>query len=186
MAHATDVPVSTEQLNYIRKLMTRHEEQNEVSGAATNDGQNVEEVGLHDMITEEMCLHKKVARVSWFSAASRKEQTSLKNTDILLDEEHDSDSDTDTDTEVSKFFFGPVKNFRTAENLKFCGKNIDGSDHSGKQKSESCGAQWDVFRRHDVPKLVEYLRMHSHEFTQTYGLQKLVSPEKDARLYYYF
>ncbi|KAF2305053.1 hypothetical protein GH714_001391 [Hevea brasiliensis] len=78
LAHTTDVPVSSEQLNYIRKLMKKRKEQNEVSRAAPNDGQNVEEVGLHDMITEEMCLHKKVARVSWFSAASHKAQTSLK------------------------------------------------------------------------------------------------------------
>ncbi|KAF2303455.1 hypothetical protein GH714_018510 [Hevea brasiliensis] len=176
LAHTTDVPVSTEQLNYIRKLMKRHKEQNEVLGAGLIDGQDVEEVGLHDMITEEMCLHKKVARVSWFSAASHKAQTlSLKDRDAYLDEECDSDSDTDTDTEVSKFFFGPVKSCRASENLKFCGKYTDGSNHFGKQKvAESCGAQWDVFRRQDVPKLVEYLRKHSNEFNQTYGFQKLV------------
>ncbi|KAJ9136251.1 hypothetical protein P3X46_033343 [Hevea brasiliensis] len=175
LAHTTDVPVSSEQLNYIRKLMKKRKEQNEVSKAAPNDGQSVEEVGLHDMITEEMCLHKKVARVSWFSAASHKAQTSLKNRDLFLDGEHDSDSDTDTDTEVSKFFFGPVKSCRTSENMNFCGKNTDGSDHFRKQEvAEYCGAQWDVFRRQDIPKLVEYLRRHSNEFTHTYGLQKLV------------
>ncbi|KAF2305077.1 hypothetical protein GH714_001623 [Hevea brasiliensis] len=117
LAHTTDVPVSSEQLNYIRKLMKKRKEQNEVSRAAPNDGQNVEEVGLHDMITEEM----------------------------------------------------------TSENMNFCGKNTDGSDHFRKQEvAEYCGAQWDVFRRQDIPKLVEYLRRHSNEFTHTYGLQKLV------------
>ncbi|KAF2305054.1 hypothetical protein GH714_001394 [Hevea brasiliensis] len=59
--------------------------------------------------------------------------------------------------------------------MNFCGKNTDGSDHFRKQEvAEYCGAQWDVFRRQDIPKLVEYLRRHSNEFTHTYGLQKLV------------
>ncbi|XP_050227373.1 lysine-specific demethylase JMJ28 isoform X2 [Mercurialis annua] len=176
LTHTADIPVSTEQLNYIRKLMTKHKEQNQVNGVAPLDGQNMEEVGMHDMITEEMSLHKKVARMSWFSAASREVHTSkIKNRDLLLDGDDDSDSDTDTDTEVSKFFVGPVRNSRALENLKFQGKHRESSDQFRKQKpAESCGSRWDVFRRQDVPKLVEYLRRHSNEFTQTYGFRKHV------------
>ncbi|KAJ4976463.1 hypothetical protein NE237_001569 [Protea cynaroides] len=41
-------------------------------------------------------------------------------------------------------------------------------EHISKQVSDSCGAQWDVFRREDVPKLQEYLRRHFYEFRHTY------------------
>lgn len=42
----------------------------------------------------------------------------------------------------------------------------------GNNFSKSCGAQWDVFRRQDVPMLSEYLCRHSDEF-----IHEHVSPE---------
>ncbi|KAG6778660.1 hypothetical protein POTOM_015000 [Populus tomentosa] len=185
LAHTTDVPVSTKQLNYIRKLMTKHKEQNKESSEATLNEENIE-VELHDMFREDMQVNKKVARISWFSAATHEAHaSSLKDREMFHDGDSDSDSDTDTDTEVSKFFFGPVKNSRTSDNLKFYGKHSESSNHFRMKKlSESCGAQWDVFRRQDVPKLTEYLRRHFNEFTYTYGLQKhMVHPILDQNFF---
>lgn len=183
MVHATDVPVSTEQLNYIRKLMKKHKEQNSLGEKTVIDEQNIEKLGLHDMVGEEMQLHKKVARVSWFSAATHEDHNlSCKERDAFPDGEQDtcSDSDTDTDTEVSKFFFGPVKSSRTSENRKYGLNHADISNCFAKEKvAESCGAQWDVFRRQDVPMLIEYLRRHSNEFSDTYGFRKRVSVRND-------
>ncbi|KAJ6364090.1 hypothetical protein OIU76_029100 [Salix suchowensis] len=143
LAHTTDVPVSTKQLNYIRKLMTKHKEQNKESREATLDEENFE-VKLNDMFREDMKVNKKVARVSWFSAATHEAHaSSRKDREMFHDGDSDSDTDTDTDTEVSKLFFGPVKSSRTSDNLK-----------------------------QDVPKLTEYLRRHSNELTYTHGLQK--------------
>ncbi|KAB5560524.1 hypothetical protein DKX38_005481 [Salix brachista] len=171
LAHTTDAPVSTKQLNYIRKLMTKHKEQNKESREATSDEENFE-VKLNDMFREDMKVNKKVERVSWFSAATHEAHASSRK-DREMFHDGDSDSDTDTDTEVSKFFLGPVKSSRTSDNLKFHGKNSESSNHFRMKKlSGSCGAQWDVFRRQDVPKLTEYLRRHSNELTYTHDLQK--------------
>ncbi|KAJ6416494.1 hypothetical protein OIU84_002368 [Salix udensis] len=181
LAHATDVPVSTKQLNYIRKLMTKHKDQNKESGEAPLDEENIE-VELHDMFREDMLVNKKVARASWFSAARHEAHaSSLKDKGVFHDGDSDSDSDTDTDTEVSKFFFGPAKSSRSSDNLKFHGNHSETSNHF---RSESCGAQWDVFRKQDVPKLVEYLRRHSNEFTHTDGFQKhMVHPILDQNFF---
>ncbi|PPD76743.1 hypothetical protein GOBAR_DD26323 [Gossypium barbadense] len=50
--------------------------------------------------------------------------------------------------------------------------------------AKSCGAEWDVFRRQDVPKLMEYLRKHSNEFGHTCGFQKhVVHPILDQNFF---
>ncbi|CAN1222055.1 Lysine-specific demethylase JMJ28 [Linum grandiflorum] len=101
-------------------------------------------------------LHSKVARVSWFTASAhgpieqdvhdRVRPNSDSDSDTNTDT--DSDTDTDTDSEISKFFISHEKH------------------------DESCGAIWDVFRRQDVPKLVEYLRQQCNKLTDAYGSRK--------------
>ncbi|KAE8732493.1 Lysine-specific demethylase 3B, putative isoform 2 [Hibiscus syriacus] len=47
-----------------------------------------------------------------------------------------------------------------------------------------CGATWDVFRRQDVPKLIEYLKKYANEFDHTCGFQKhVVHPILDQNFF---
>ncbi|KAL9243561.1 hypothetical protein vseg_017434 [Gypsophila vaccaria] len=51
-------------------------------------------------------------------------------------------------------------------------------------KSEPCGAQWDVYRRQDVPKLLEYIMKHVEELSYSNGyLKNVVHPILDGSFY---
>ncbi|CAN1222058.1 Lysine-specific demethylase JMJ28 [Linum grandiflorum] len=165
LVHAADARVSTEQLNYIRKLMKKNSENNRGNGEA----ENIDELRLHDLVQEHNTqLHSKVARVSWFTASAHGPiEQDVHDRDSDTNTDTDSDTDTDTDSEISKFFISHVKGSRTSEHLRMETDPVTEEKHD-----ESCGAIWDVFRRQDVPKLVEYLRQQCNKLTDAYGSRK--------------
>ncbi|XP_075106138.1 lysine-specific demethylase JMJ26 isoform X2 [Nicotiana tabacum] len=59
------------------------------------------------------------------------------------------------------------------------GNKFDGSEE------ENGGAEWDIFRRQDVPKLEEYLKKHYKEFRHTLGspVDQVVHPIHDQVFY---
>ncbi|KAI3718807.1 hypothetical protein L6452_19691 [Arctium lappa] len=58
------------------------------------------------------------------------------------------------------------------------------SRYGEEQVIDTCGAQWDIFRREDVPKLVDYLREHFDKLGKSYGSpEKVVHPLFDEVYY---
>ncbi|KAL3522218.1 hypothetical protein ACH5RR_015052 [Cinchona calisaya] len=51
----------------------------------------------------------------------------------------------------------------TSKEKKFSCEDLNGASDNNSENSQS-GALWDVFRRQDIPKLIEYLRVHKKEF----------------------
>ncbi|XP_050289017.1 lysine-specific demethylase JMJ28 isoform X3 [Quercus robur] len=196
LAHTTDAPISAEQLTKIRKLLKKHNSQCQRESSRTTDqikankvnkklsnGENIEDSGLQNITGEEMHLRKRVARVSCFSPASHEKcARSLKNSKMSQDEGYDSDSDFDTEASLSSN--GPVLSSQTSDKRKFGNHSQNSNSYRKKLFSESSGAQWDVFRRQDVPKLIEYLQRHSNEFSHMSGLHKhVVHPILDQSVF---
>ncbi|XP_062113951.1 anthranilate phosphoribosyltransferase, chloroplastic-like [Humulus lupulus] len=108
-----------------------------------------------------MHLRKKIARVSCSSATTHESwDRNLKESNSSLDVEFDSDSET----------FLPscdnIHGLETSEDRKNFKGNNKSSNHDGKKSlAVSDGAQWDIFRRQDVPKFIDYLKRHSNEFS---------------------
>ncbi|CAH8335156.1 unnamed protein product [Eruca vesicaria subsp. sativa] len=56
---------------------------------------------------------------------------------------------------------------------------------SENSKAVHGGAVWDIFRREDVPKLIEYLKRHKHEFRQLYNepVKSIFHPIHDQTMF---
>ncbi|KAJ9535526.1 hypothetical protein OSB04_un001337 [Centaurea solstitialis] len=58
------------------------------------------------------------------------------------------------------------------------------SRYGEEQVIDTCGAQWDVFRREDVPKLLDYLRKYSDKLAKFYGSPEMVVHPLFDKVYY--
>ncbi|KAI3795784.1 hypothetical protein L1987_38443 [Smallanthus sonchifolius] len=60
----------------------------------------------------------------------------------------------------------------------------ESDDEVSSQVANGCGAQWDIFRREDVPMLLEYLKKYSDKLSRSHGSsRKLVHPLFDEVFY---
>ncbi|XP_022716006.1 lysine-specific demethylase JMJ25 isoform X2 [Durio zibethinus] len=196
LAHATDASVSMKQLNKIRKLMKKKKSQDQKELANTTldqkmaykvkeksppHGKNMEEVGMNEMIGKEMHAYDGVPKVSRLpSAVHDAHDLGFKDRDVYHDKEDSSDSDSDSDcnsnSEPALLPCHTIHNTEALEKQEVFGERTD--------LAKSCGAEWDVFRRQDVPKLMEYLRKHSNEFGHTCGFRKhVVHPILDQNFF---
>ncbi|XP_010277904.1 PREDICTED: lysine-specific demethylase JMJ25-like [Nelumbo nucifera] len=178
LTHTSEVPLSIDQLAKIKKLKNKHKAQDRRESLKTAiDKKMVNELKQKTSLSNKEKLgtsesmdatrgwkksSKEAARVSTSPPDLKVPEecyTSVKDEKLLDAGEYDSDS--------------------KATNgyccTAHCSKTSEVGDTLCQKKNEeepivpsSCGAQWDVFRREDAPKLQEYLRRHFAEFRHTY------------------
>ncbi|CAJ2678394.1 unnamed protein product [Trifolium pratense] len=190
MTHSADVPLSTEQLTKIRKLLKKHKAlcqvesvdteqlpEQEVKGMTLSHAEEMEQKGLPSMGKEGMEFFRRVDRTSCISSTgAKKASTQSMDNNISQDGERGifSDSEPSLDGTVHTTNLSEHNNPRSPS---------ESSNSYKKKFPEHSGAQWDVFRRQDVPKLIEYIKRHCDELTYTHDSHKMVHPILDQSIF---
>nr|XP_043622981.1 lysine-specific demethylase JMJ25 [Erigeron canadensis]XP_043622982.1 lysine-specific demethylase JMJ25 [Erigeron canadensis]XP_043622983.1 lysine-specific demethylase JMJ25 [Erigeron canadensis] len=159
LVHATEVPISEKKLNKVKILLEKYNSQdlNEPSGKSKIKNNIDEACGKSSFSSE-------VTQQSELEDNTNEELTQITNGHpcVFSDDSRIGDSD-DED---------------------LCQDEDGSSNYNEGKVIDTRGAQWDVFRREDVSKLVEFLRKYSNELNSSYcSPKKVIHPILDESFY---
>ncbi|XP_017223213.1 lysine-specific demethylase JMJ28 [Daucus carota subsp. sativus] len=213
LVHATDILISKKELNRLKRLLKLYADQDhsrstskaadqpsvnkvlertsafhsehikDVTGKSSLRSEITEESILQDRAVKNLNKPDKIAKASTFSKVSSRGDARSTRPNKKSDT---SDKDYDLDSDLTIFCSGTTYRIKDLENECLAHNNTEGSSCSkAKPVADSCGAQWDIFRRQDVPQLLEYLRRHCDESIPAfYNPMHVVHPIFDNSFYF--
>lgn len=146
MAYTTDAPLSPDHLTKVTKLLKKHQTlcQRGSPMIITEHVEDKEQKETESIAMEGTDFYRRVNRSSYINEVKTIPSRSLED-NASNNEEPVSCSDSDSDSEKTLSSLPLHKAVRSTEMYSV--------------------AQWDVFRRQDEPKLLEYLKRHADEFS---------------------
>lgn len=201
LAHATDVPISTKELSTLKTLLKKckgqdhtkstenatdqpfinqvnrksssnTEEAEDLTGKSSIRSEVTEDSVLQDVTAEDLNLSDGMAKVSISAGDSHRGDAQSVGDQNMSNA---NEQDPEFNSEATIVCSGTIHRFEDSEDENSLQDDIESSScNEEKSVADSCGAQWDIFRRQDVPKLLEYLKRHSSELSRAYCTPKHV------------
>ncbi|KAL8103889.1 lysine-specific demethylase JMJ28-like isoform X3 [Apium graveolens] len=210
LVHATDIPVSKKEINTLKTLLKMYTDNDhsisrstskavyrplvsevlertsifnsrsakDLTGKSSLRSGITEESVFQDQPVKELNFPDRIAKASASSGVgSRGNARSFRPKKLSGTSEFDSD--------VTILCCASSHRFKDMVNeYSFCDDIERYSCGKAKPVVDSCGAQWDIFRRQDVPQLLEYLRRHCDESIHNPTHVEVVHPILDNSFYF--
>lgn len=195
LVHTKDVPVSQKEINRLKTLLEKYKDQDhskstnkvvdqpltnktegtlasnsecfkDVTGKSSLRGENTEDLVFRDWPVIDLNFPDSNAKASTHSGfSSRGDAGSIQSKNMSKANEQDHEFDSETTIYCS----GTIHRLEDLEHEKLCRHDTQSSScRKEEPEADSCGAQWDIFRRQDVPNLLEYLRRHCNDSIPAY------------------
>ncbi|XP_076940879.1 lysine-specific demethylase JMJ28-like [Bidens hawaiensis] len=161
LVHATELLISEKKLNKVKILLKKYSSQDHNESSRKNKNKNI-----IDDACGKSSFSSEVTQQSELEDNTNEELTQTPNDDGPCVFSDDDSSNCDSDEDLCD--------------------DEDESCSSGNEGKvvDTCGAQWDVFRREDVDKLVEFLRKYSNQLNSSCcSPLKVVHPILDESFY---
>lgn len=175
-----EIPLSTDQLSRISKLLKKHKVlcKKVSSKTTTEHAEDWEQNEMRSLVREGTEFLRRVSRTSCISSEAKTICNQNLDTNISGDKECRSYSETQKAQRSLSFHSIVLSSEMSPDhNPRNSFENLDNDKRA--KPAENAGAQWDVFRRQDVPKLLEYLKIHSDEFSYTSEQHEKVCLQED-------